>query len=292
MQLRPFGQTGLSTSPLGLGAGSLGDAAMDERDAADLIAAALDGGITCFDTARSYGASEERLGRYLQPHRSRVLLSTKLGYGIPGVPDWTAEAVRLGVEDALRRLQTDVIDVVHLHSCPLETLLHSDVIPALLQARQDGKVRAVAYSGENEPLAWAIRSGHFDAVQTSLNLCDQRDIDTLMVEAAAQGLGRIAKRPLANAPWRFAHQPHGHYAEAYWLRWRAMDLPRDLPPEHLALRFAAFHANADVAIVGTANTQHLRHNLAILAEGPLPEDTARALRDAFQRADTDWSGLV
>lgn len=78
-----------------------------------------------------------------------------------------------GVEGARSRLRTDVLDIVHLHSCPLETLKVGDVIAALSHLHEQGKIRAAAYSGENAELSWAIKSGHFGSVACSVNLFGQ-----------------------------------------------------------------------------------------------------------------------
>jgi aryl-alcohol dehydrogenase-like predicted oxidoreductase len=230
MPLRPFGQTGLTVSALGLGGGQLGSSRLPEADAERLLNLAVDLGITFIDTARGYGESEARLGRCLAHRRQHLVLSTKVGYGVPGQTDWTYGAVAAGIDDALRTLQTDWIDVVHLHSCSLETLRQGAVITALEDARRAGKIRAAAYSGENEALAYALSTGRFQCLQTSINLADQRDLDAIVPQAEAAGLGLIAKRPIANAPWRFDERPYGHYAEEYWYRWQAMRLdPRGLP---------------------------------------------------------------
>ena len=115
LPVRPFGRSGLSVSVLGLGAGQIGAAELADRDVEALLRATVELGVTLIDTARSYGLSEERIGRFLAPVRDHVVLSTKVGYGVDGVPDWTGECVRLGVDRALTLLATDRIDIVHLH---------------------------------------------------------------------------------------------------------------------------------------------------------------------------------
>src|SRR4051794_28359829 len=103
---RSFGKTGLSVSALGFGAGQIGSPELNEEEAARLLHGALDLGVTFFDTARGYGLSEERIGRHLSSHRARFVLSSKGGYGVDGVPDWTAEVIARGIDDALGRLRT------------------------------------------------------------------------------------------------------------------------------------------------------------------------------------------
>lgn len=290
---RPFGKTGLTVSALGFGAGQIGKGELEEADVGRLLGAAVDAGITLIDTARGYGLSEERIGRHLGHRRDALVISSKGGYGIPGHADWTGPCITAGIEAALSRLRTDRIDIFHLHSCPLETLERGEVIDALDQAVRAGKIRVAAYSGDAAPLAWAVRSGRFGSVEASVNLCDQRVIDADLPIAAARGLGVIAKRPLANAPWRFAERPVGDYAEVYWERLRAMGIePGDLAWDDLALRFAAFQPGVSTSIVGTASVEHLLKNAAQIARGPLPAAIAQAIRAAFSQHDRDWIGQV
>src|SRR5690606_2023592 len=95
---------------------------LDEAEGGQLLNAVPDLGVGLIDTARSYGLSEERIGRHLCGRRDEFVLSTKVGYGVDGVEDWTPRCVRLGIEAARARLATDVIDIVHLHSCDAVTL--------------------------------------------------------------------------------------------------------------------------------------------------------------------------
>ena len=290
---RPFGNTELEVSALGLGGGQLGNSALPEPAAERLLNQALDLGLNVIDTARGYGQSEARIGRYLGRRRSELVLSTKVGYGITGVADWTAEAVRLGIDEALQTLRTDWIDIVHLHSCSLELLERGEVITALEQARQAGKLRVAAYSGENAALDFAIASGRFQAVQTSISLADQRNLASALPQMQTRGLGVIAKRPVANAPWRFETRPYGQYAEEYWYRWQTMRLnPRGLDWQELALRFVAFLPGVHCCIVGTASAEHLAQNAKLLARGPLPADQVDEIQRAFQAHDDDWTGLT
>jgi aryl-alcohol dehydrogenase-like predicted oxidoreductase len=289
--LRPFGNTGLEVSALGFGAGHIGDPAMEEAEVAALLGAALDAGIRLVDTARGYGLSEARIGRHLAHRRGEFVLSTKVGYDVPGQENWTGPCISAGVDLALQLLRTEWIDVVHLHSCPLEVLERGDVVEALERAVATGKIRVAAYSGDNEPLEWAADSGRFASLQTSINLFDQRAVDGALATARERGLGVIAKRPVANAPWRFAERPAGDYCEPYWERMQAMGLdPGGLDWQEYALRFAAFLPGVHSCIVGTRSAEHLRRNAEIVARGPLPDDAVAAIRDAFRRADRGWVG--
>lgn len=287
-----FGRTGLSVSPLGFGAGELGAASLDDREAETLLRAAVDLGVTLIDTARSYGSSEYRIGKFLAPVRDALVLSTKVGYGVADVPDWTGECVRLGIDQALGRLATDRIDIVHLHSCPIEVLERGDVIAALHDARRAGKLRCAAYSGDNEALAWAAASGQFDSLQLSWNVCDQRAA-AVIERAHHAGLGVIAKRPLANAPWRFADRPAGHEAEPYWIRWRELAIdPGELAWDELAARFAAHYPGVSSAIIGTRQVSHLGRGAELVGRGPLPPPIVDAVRARFQAVGADWPSRI
>ena len=291
MEQRPFGSTGLTVSALGLGAGQIGEREVSDREAATLLNAALDAGITLVDTARGYGTSEERIGRHLAARRDEFVLSTKGGYDIEGTDDWTPENLRRSVERSLRLLRTDRIDVFHLHSCSAEVLARGDLQDTLDALVAAGSIRVAAYSGDNEPLALAAGSGRFGSVETSVNVVDQWSLRHVLPRHP--GLGVIAKRPLANAPWRFAERPAGHYAELYWDRLRTLALdPAGLEWGELALRFSAFAPGVDSAIVGTANPENLRRNVALVEHGPLAEELLASVDAAWRREGAEWPGSV
>ncbi|MFZ5524310.1 MAG: aldo/keto reductase [Pseudomonadota bacterium] len=288
---RPYGKTGLMISVLGLGAMQIGDPDLEEAQVSSLLNAALDAGITLIDTARSYGCSEERIGRHLAARRDKFVLSTKLGYGIDGYDDWTGPCIAAGIEHALRMLRTDRIDIAHLHSCPRATLERGDVIAALEQARHDGKVRAIAYSGDGDDLAYAVASDRFDGFMASMNICDQRVIDDVLPDITTQGF--IAKRPAANHPWRFNERPAGDYCEQYWLRWRAMELSshgRDWG--EIAIRFAISPPQVSSAIIGTGSMAHLQQNIAWTEAGALSAVWFEELHAAFRLHDHGWVGQI
>ncbi len=290
---RAFGNTGLEVSALGFGAGHIGSPDMSEVAAGTILNRALDLGVNLIDTARGYGLSEERVGRHLSWRRHEVVISTKGGYGVPGVPDWTAGCITQGIQQALERLQTDYIDIFHLHSCPQETLENSDVIPALEQALTLGQIRVAAYSGDNEALAWAVKSGHFGSLETSVNICDQRVLETVIPNAAKAGLGIIAKRPIANASWHYATRPVGDYCETYWERLQTMKLePEGLPWDEFALRFSAFAPGVSSAIVGTSSLENLAQNVEIVQKGALDSEAVARIRAAFKTHDQGWIGQV
>ncbi|MGB8855831.1 MAG: aldo/keto reductase [Burkholderiales bacterium] len=288
---RPYGNTEILVSSAGLGAAQIGNAGITEAEVNRLLNHAIDAGITLLDTAPSYGLSERRIGQHLARRRNDFVLSTKLGYGVDGTADWTGQCITAGVEQALRIMQTDRIDIAHLHSCSKATLERDDVIDALELAKRQGKVRAIAYSGDNEDLVYAIATGRFDGFMASLNLCDQGLIKTALPRMGNKGF--IAKRPAANHPWRFDQLPVGEYCEEYWRRWQAMKIDhRDMPWGELALRFTLSIPRVCSAIVGTANRAHLLQNIQWAAKGPLDKRQVEEIQSRFQLHGDDWRGEV
>jgi aryl-alcohol dehydrogenase-like predicted oxidoreductase len=293
MKKRAFGNSGLQVSELGFGAMHLNDERVTEDEAGRLLNAVLDLGVNLIDTARGYGLSEERIGRHLAHRRQDFVLSTKVGYGIPGVPDWTYDCIVQGVNAALQRMRTDVLDIVHLHSCPLPVLQQGDVIRALQDCQQAGKLRVVAYSGDNTELDWCIASGQFGAVQTSISVCDQQSVAWRLPRMQSQGMGVIAKRPIAGAVWKQAQRPDGYAEGIYWDRWKAMGIdPQGLDWTGLALRFVAFLPGISSCIVGTGKLDNFKANLQALSRGPLELPLQQQIRQAFDQHGAQWGGLI
>lgn len=293
MNKREFGSTGLSISILGFGAMHIGDERTSEQDAGRLLNQVLDAGINLIDTARSYGLSEERIGRHIAHRRSEYVLSTKVGYGIPGFADWTYDCVVAGVDAACQRMRTEVIDIVHLHSCPLHVLEKGDVVRALADCQARGKLRAVAYSGDNAELRWAIDSGHFGAVQASVSVLDQFNLTHHLAQAQSKHIGVIAKRPLAGAIWHAKDRPDDYALGQYWDRFHAMGIhPNALDWDELALRFAAFAPGVTCAIAGASQLANLQRNTEIVNNGPLDAASEAALRHAFTACDKGWASVI
>jgi aryl-alcohol dehydrogenase-like predicted oxidoreductase len=290
---RPFGDGGLTVPVLGFGAMQIGDPQLDELHVARLLNHVLDAGLTLIDTARSYGLAEERIGRHLSHRRDEFLLSTKVGYDVEGVADWTYECVVRGVDEARAKLRTDVLDIVHLHSCGLELLQAGDVGRALNDCRIAGKIRVAAYSGDDAALAFASESGQFQGLQASVNLCDRQALPVLR-RAQRAGIGTIAKRSLAGRPW--SGDFSGDYAHDEYRRRFAQLRPTlgMTPPdwEEFALRFVAFAPGVDCVIVGGTNAANVDRNLAAIHRGPLDTSETAAAHKAYESRGQAWRGLI
>lgn len=307
METRTLGTTGLRVSALGFGASELGWDKVPQTDVDRLLGSALDAGLTAIDTAACYFDSEEKLGRALAGRpRDSYHLFTKCGHA-SGLPheDWTPELVEASIERSLRRLQTDHVDLVQLHSCSAETLRRGDLVEALERAREAGKTRFIGYSGDGESARYAVESGWFDTLQTSINLADQEALALTLPLARRRGMGVIAKRPLANVAWRIGQPPEdGHedtvldkdgYGDEYQRRlWLLAYDFLDAPLQDavaMALRFTLSVPGVDTAIVGTTRPGRWQQNAALLDAGPLPERTYEAIRKRWREvAEADWVG--
>ena len=232
MKKNKLGKTGLEVSCLGAGLSEIGYrlTRAEEAQAASVLNAALDGGINFLDTAACYNISEELIGRTIAHRRDEYILATKAGHVTGGYvgQEWTARTVTDSIERSLVRMKTDRLDIVQLHSCGVDVLAKGEVIEALVAAKQAGKTRFIGYSGDNEAAVWAIESGHFDTLQTSFNLVDQRARTRLFPLAKAKEMGIIVKRPIANGAWGAAQSPSG-YADQYFQRAQVMAGLGDLP---------------------------------------------------------------
>ncbi|MGH3444483.1 MAG: aldo/keto reductase [Nocardioidaceae bacterium] len=171
MSYRPLGDSGLMVSVVGLGCNAFGGRA-DEEQAQGVVHAALDAGITLFDTSDTYGrgASEEILGNALGKHREDVVVATKFGMDMGGAngPDWGARAsrryLRRAVEASLRRLGTDHIDLYQLHQPDLVTPIE-ETLSAMNELVAEGKVR---YLGCSNFTGWQVVDAHWTAASTGL----------------------------------------------------------------------------------------------------------------------------
>jgi len=281
---------------IALGGGPLGADSLSEQDAAGLLAFALERGVTLVDTAPSYGASEERIGRFAEA-RPELRVSTKVGYAVPGVEDWTSRCIREGVEQARRRLRRDVLDVVHLHSCPLEVLVGRGVVEALVDARVRGRVAKIAYSGQGEALEWAVDSGVFDVVQTSVSPVDRRALSAVLPRAKERGVEVLAKRALASGALAEPHPEDGPDRAEYRRRWQALGLSEELGQERASvcdalIRFAAWQPEVDVVLVGTKSPGHLGAACDAAAAGPLDPELLSRLAATYAEVGAEWPGVI
>ncbi|HEX9125416.1 MAG TPA: aldo/keto reductase, partial [Methylomirabilota bacterium] len=238
------------------------------------------------------------IGRAVGGRRDDFFLFTKCGHaGSFGNADWRPASLLKSIERSLRRLATDRLDLIQLHSCSLEHLRKGDVIAALERARERGWARCIGYSGDGEAARYAIECGRFDTLQTSVSIADQEAFTLTLPLARKRGLGVIAKRPIANVAWRYGRKPAEPYYQDYWTRLRALEYPflRGAAGRAVstALRFTLGAPGVHTAIVGTTKPGRWRENAALLDAGPLPPDEAERIRARWREvADASWTGPI
>jgi aryl-alcohol dehydrogenase-like predicted oxidoreductase len=249
----------------------------------------LDCRVNAIDTATVYGGSEEALGAAVGHRRHEYVLISKCGQSFEDLPGeaWSAELISATVDRALRRLKTDHLNVMLLHSCSL------DALGALVRARDAGKIQFLGYSGDNEVAAFAATLSEVSVIETSINICDHANIEQVLPVTREHNVGVIAKRPIANTAWRPLEKLPGFYqgyARTYHERFESMGLQaEDLGfqaddwPE-IALRFTLSQPGVTVAIIGTTNPDNALRNVEAAEKGPLPVEIVQRIRAAFDRA--------
>jgi len=296
---RVLGRTGVEVSVLGYGAmelrgqlsgsaSQLNGPAITDEDAGRLLNELLDAGVNLIDTSVDYGRSEELIGRHLGPRRSEFSLASKCGcpLSLPhgesmmGTHDYSAANVRAGVEQSLRRLRTDYLDLVQVHLSPPRSEMEAGgTIDALEGLRAAGKIRFTGMSGTLPNLPDHIDMGVFDVFQIPYSAL-QPEHDELISRAADAGAGVLIRggvaRGTASQDKNWTVQPLSSSGPAAQDRWEAAKLDELLDDgmnrHEFILRFTLSHPGVSSAIVGTSKPEHLRSNVEMASRGPLPQD--------------------
>jgi len=303
---RQLGNTGAEVTVLGYGAMELRGAPtgprVEDEDAGALLNSVLDSGVNFIDTSIDYGRSEELIGRYIGHRRDEYFLASKCGCPMGAYPpetprplphDFSPDNVRAGVEQSLRRLGTDRLDLVQVHISPSRAELEAaGTIGCLEQLRTEGKIRFIGMSGTLPNLPDHIDMGVFDAFQIPYSAL-QREHESLISQAAAAGAGTVIRGGVARgAPsdekdWQ---GPLGLGAGVGRERWADADLESLLDGmDRMAfvLRFTLSHPDLHTTIVGTSNAAHFRANLAAAEQGPLPPDLYEQAKRRLSEAGSD-----
>ncbi|MGK3999953.1 aldo/keto reductase [Sorangium sp. So ce1024] len=280
---RLLGRTGVRVTTLGFGAMELRGAPrgpeITDQEAERVLNDVLDAGINFIDTSIDYGRSEERIGRFISHRRGEYFLASKCGCvvgGAQGEHVHTAQNIRHGVENSLRLLKTDYLDLVQFHrSLTRQELEQDGALQEALKLKSEGKVRFLGVSGTLPNLVEQIEMGVFDAFQIPYSAL-QREHEDVITRAAEAGAGTIIRGGVARgAPtdWqRTNYMLPGTTMQDRWERARLDELLDGLSRIEFTLRFTLSHPGLSTTIVGTRNPQHLRDNLQFARKGPLPAD--------------------
>jgi aryl-alcohol dehydrogenase-like predicted oxidoreductase len=295
---RPLGKTGTDVTILGYGAmelrGQPRGPAIDDEDAGRLLNTVLDSGINLIDTSIDYGRSEELIGRYVAHRRDEYFLASKCGCFLSDPPpgatppfahDYRPDNIRAGIEQSLRRLGTDSLDLLQVHMSPSREQMEAEsTIETMHSLRDEGKIRFLGMSGTLPNLPDHIAMGVFDVFQIPYSAV-QREHEALISQAAAAGAGTLIRggaargAPAEDKQWK--QGPIGLSEGEGQRRWEASgidDLLGDMSRVELVLRFTLSHPDLSSTIVGTSSLGHLRSNLAIAEKGPLPADLYQQAR--------------
>ncbi len=287
---RTLGRTGLEVTALGYGAMELRGGAngrqLSEEDVGRVLNGVLDSGINFIDTSIDYGMSEERIGRHIAHRRDEYFLASKCGCLVGWKRDeskpnqrggphvYTRENVVAGVEQSLRRMNTDHLDLVQLHGSPSKEVLEEEgTVETMQDLQAQGKVRFIGMSSTIPHLRDHIAMGVFDEFQVPYS-CLQRLHEDVIAQAAQTGAGIVIRGGAAHGAPSGEERSRARGAEAYRV-WEAAgldDLLDGMSPMEFVMRFTATHPDGNTNIVGTLNLDHLAANVAAVAQGPLPAD--------------------
>jgi aryl-alcohol dehydrogenase-like predicted oxidoreductase len=205
MNTRLLGKSNAAVSEIGLGCWQLGGAdwgALDDQRAFDILAAAVDAGVTFFDTADVYGGgrSETLIGKFLKERKAAFFVATKFGRMPDLYPDYYSEAgVRAATEASLKRLQVEALDLTQLHCVPPAVLQRGEIFEWLRRLRQEGKIKQFGASVESmDEAQLCLAQEGLCSLQIIFNLFRQKPVITIFDEARRQKVGLIIRLPLAS----------------------------------------------------------------------------------------------
>ena len=311
MDYTTLGRTGLRVSVMGLGCGGhsrLGQSyGNTEEQSAEVVKQALDLGVNFFDTAEAYG-TEEILGKGLRgTRREEVVISTKRSvWGDDGL---SADGVAPALEASLRRLDTDYVDIYHLHGLSAEQYERAseELVPVLMRLRDEGKLRSIGvtegFSSDpgHEMLSRAVQDDCWDVIMVGLNILNQSARERVLAATIEENIGVLIMFAVRKA----LSDRKALVVALADLRDRGRVDPKLVGDEtaldfvvheggatslqDAAYRFARYEPGVHVVLSGTGKVEHLETNAESLSRPPLPEADVARLRRLFAGVD-DVSG--
>ena len=296
MKFRTLGRTLLNVSELGFGALEIGRnwpywrkerqdfQRPSEDEAVRVLDAAVDLGINFFDTAPAYFKSEEILGRAFRGKRDKVIIATKCGEWFDGensVYNYSASETTKFIENSLRLLQTDHIDLLQIHSASADTVRSGETLSSMKKAQEQGKVRFLGISTDQEEAArLAIESGEYDAIQISYNIVMQEMSKRIFPLAQEKKVGIIIKGGMATGQLTSKYSDVSEQSQRERIaRISHIADEQRMKLHELALRFTLSSSAVSTVIIGTKSVDHLRSNAETAERGQL---SASALQHLSQ----------
>lgn len=288
---RPLWAGGPDVTFLGYGAMELRGGAevhrrprpLSRETAHEVLRTVLDEGITFIDTSVDYGLSEEIIGEAIASRRDDYILATKAGCPLEHQPagagassplphDYSATNIRAGIEQSLRRLRTDHVDLLQLHISPSPEVIESEhVLETLLGLRDEGKVRAIGISSTLPHLPAHLATPEFQAFQLPYSPFE-RALEPYLAEAGARSAGVIVRGGVAQGLTR--PKPAGDGAETDPATVDLRDLLDGETVPGLLLRLQLDNPHISTVIAGSASPDHIRANAAAVRRGPVAADVA------------------
>jgi L-galactose dehydrogenase len=284
MQYQTLGRTALRVSKLGFGAATLGNiyGDMTDNQATQVVHAAIDGGINFFDTSPHYGStvSEKRLGAALNGRRQDVVLASKAGrYGHNTDTDFdfSASRIRRSVEESLRRLRTDYLDLFQLHDIEFGNKMQiiEEAMPTMHELKASGKVRYVGITGY--PLGMLMDVAKATQPDTILSYCHYNLLNTTLAKdvipfARANGVGLINASVvhMGLLTPQGSHNRHPAPIRVKEVARRAVEhcTQQGQSIVSVALQFALQQLDIGSTLVGMRTVEEVTHNISIVNQTP------------------------
>jgi L-galactose dehydrogenase len=284
MNYRKLGKTDLNLSLIGFGGAALGGVFgnVDPGEGMRAVHLAVDSGINFFDTSPYYGTTlaETRLGAALLGRRDRVIIATKCGRYGTNEFDFSAKRVTASIDESLRRLQTNYVDLLQVHDLEFGDAqqIIEETIPALRRLQQQGKARYIGITGyppkllrriaEAAPVDSILTYCHYNLMNTDMdevltNFARERGIG--LINAAALHMGILTEN--GPAEWHPAPQEVRDAGKnaAEFCRSHGVDIA------DVAMRFSLNHPYVSSTLVGMANTRQVEASMELLRNSTDPE---------------------
>ena len=310
MNYRALGKTGRQVSEIGFGAWGIGGAqngavaygATDDQESLSALKHAFDLGVTFFDTSDFYGFghSETLIGKAFQKCRDKIIIASKVGFvALPDIQDFSSKHILSAIDNSLKRLQTDYIDLYQLHS-PDVGVLTDTLWNTLEHLRDCGKIKNIGISLRSPGDALTVLQDYpFDTIQVNYNLVDQRALDIGLLDLCLEKqIGVVIRTPLCfgfltgkyTGQSRFGLSDHRknwseaqieRWAQAYQVFLLSLGETQDLTPAQIALKFCLSHDAVSTVIPGMLNKKQVKENVSVSGLEAWPVDVLEKIRETY-----------